>query len=46
MCRKAWSENFSDLFIDMTKNKKEGKYRFFNEIKNKFFDCGPESEPY
>ena len=33
MCRVAWSEKFNYLYIDMTKNKSEGKYRIFNEAK-------------
>ena len=44
MCRIAWSENFNYLFIDMTINKNEGKYRFFNESKKTYTDCISESE--
>ena len=33
MCHKAWDEKFNYLCIDMTKNKNEGIYRFFNESK-------------
>ena len=32
-CRTAWSETFNYLCTDMTKNKKECKYRIFNENK-------------
>ena len=46
MCRVAWSETFNYLCIDMTKNKKEGKYRIFNESKNTYIECIPESEPF
>ena len=45
MCRVAWSEKFNYLCIDKTKNKKEGKYRIFNDSKTTYFDCVPESEP-
>ena len=45
MCRVAWSEKFNYLCIDMTKNKNEGKYRFFNESKTTYIDCIPETEP-
>ena len=38
MCRKAWSEKFNYLCIDMTKKKNEGKYRILNENKNKYID--------
>ena len=34
MCRVAWGEKLNYLCIDMTKNKNEGKYPIFNEIKN------------
>ena len=46
MCRKAWSEKFNYLCIDMTKNKNEGKYRIFNESKNIYIDCICESETF
>ena len=39
MCRKAWSERFNYLRIDMTKNDNEGKNRFFNESKNTYTEC-------
>ena len=38
-CRTAWSETFNYLCIDMTKNKKECKYRIFNENKNTYIEC-------
>ena len=44
MCHNAWSERFSYLCIDMTKNKNEGKNRFFNESRNTFIECICESE--
>ena len=34
MCHTAWSEKFNYLCIDMGKNKKDAKYRNFNESKN------------
>ena len=34
MCRKAWSEQYNYLCIDLTKYKNDGKYRVFNESKN------------
>ena len=46
MCRVAWSEKFNYLCIDMTKNKNEGKYRFFNESKTTYIDCIPVTEPF
>ena len=45
ICRKAWSERFIYLCIDMTKNKDEGKYRIFNESETIYIECIPESEP-
>ena len=39
MCRKARSEGFNSLCIDMTKNKNEGKYRVFNKNKNTYIEC-------
>ena len=46
MCRVAWGEKFNYLCIDTTKNKKDGKYRIFNESKTTFLDCIPETEPF
>ena len=46
MCRKAWSEKFIYLYIDMTRDKKEGKYGIFNESKNTYIECIPESEGF
>ena len=46
MCGVAWSEKFNYLCIDMTKNKNEGKYRVYNESKNTYIECIPESEPF
>ena len=46
MCHKGWSERFSYLCIDMTKNKDKGKYRIFNESKTTYIDCIPETEPF
>ena len=44
MCHKAWSERFSYLCKDMTKNEIEGNYRFFNEGKTTYNECILESE--
>ena len=44
MCRVAWSEKLIYLCIDTTKNKSEGKYRIFDESKNTYIECIPESE--
>ena len=46
MCHKAWDERFNYLCIDMNKNKNEGKYCIFNEIKTTYIDCNPETEPF
>ena len=46
MCRVARSEKFNYQCIDMIKNKKEGKYRIFNESKTTYIDCIPETEPF
>ena len=43
MCRVAWSEKFNYICIDMTKNKIEGNYRFFNESKNTYIKGLPET---
>ena len=37
-CHKTWSEKFNYLCIYVTKNKKEGNYRIFNESKNTYFE--------
>ena len=36
---KAWSETFTCLCTDMTKNKNEGKYRILKENKNTYKEC-------
>ena len=46
MCHKAWDEKYNHLFIDMTKNRNEGKYRIFNESKTTYIDCISETEPF
>ena len=46
MCHKAWDERYNYLCIDMTKNRKECKYRIFNESKTTYIECIPESEPF
>ena len=46
MCHKAWIERFNYRCIDMTKNKKEGKYRNFNESKTTYIECICESKPF
>ena len=45
-CQKSWSERFNYLYIDMGKNKNEGKYRIFNERNTTYIDCIPETEPF
>ena len=46
MCRKAWSEKINHLYIDKTRDENEGNYRFFNENKNTYSECIPESEAF
>ena len=46
MCSRARSERFNYICIDMTKNKKEDKYRIFNESEDRFVECIPETEPF
>ena len=46
MCRGAYSEKFNFLCIDMSKDRNEDKYRFFDENKNTFIECICESEPF
>ena len=46
MCRETWSERFNCLCIDMSKYKKEGKYRPSNESKNRYIGCWPETTSF
>ena len=46
MCHKAWDEKYNYLCIDMSKNNKQGKYRFFNESKDTYIDCICETEAF
>ena len=45
MCLEAWSEKFNCLCIDMTKNKKEGRYFNCNES-NTYIECTPETKAF
>ena len=45
-CRKAWNEKFNYLCTDVARNEKEDKYRIFNESKNTYFECIPQSEAF
>ena len=45
-CRVDWSEKFNYLCVDMSKNKDDAKYRSFNERKNTYIECVPETEPF
>ena len=44
-CRKAWSEKFNYVCIDITK-KTEGRHRIFNENKNTYIECICETEAF
>ena len=46
MCHNVWSERFNYLCFDMSKKKNEGKYCYFNESKNTYNDCTPETEHF
>ena len=46
MCRRACSEKFIYLCIDMSKNRNEGKYRIFKEFKNTYTERICKSEPF
>ena len=46
MCHTAWLERFNYNCIDVTKDKKDGKFRIFNGSKTTYFDCIPETEPF
>ena len=45
-CREPWTEQFYYLYIDMTTDRKEGKYRIFNESKNTYFENLCKSEAF
>ena len=46
VCRKAWSEKFNYLCIEMTENKNECMHCIFNESKNTYIECIPETEAF
>ena len=46
MRRVAWSEQINYFCIDMSKNKNDVKYHIFNESKNTYIECIPETEPF
>ena len=46
MVRKAWSDKFNYLCIDMTKIRKQGKQHIFNESKNTYIECIRKSEAF
>ena len=43
MCREAWRERFNYVCRDMIENKNENRYHFFNENKNSYTECCPET---
>ena len=45
ICRKAWSEKFNCLGIDMTK-KNQCEQRIFKENKNTYIDCICEGQTF
>ena len=46
VCHKAWDEKYNYLYIDVTKNKNDGKYRIFNESKTTYIECISETEAF
>ena len=46
MWHRAWDEKYNYLCIDVTKNKNDGKYRFFNESKTTYIECVCETEAF
>ena len=46
ICGVAWGGKFNYLCIDMTKNKNEGEYRFFNESNITYIECICENEAF
>ena len=46
MGRNAWSRKLNYLCIDMARNEKEGIYRIFDENKNTYIDCIPETKAF
>ena len=39
MCRKAWSEKFIHICIDVSKNRNEDNYHIFKENENRYIEC-------
>ena len=46
MCQNVWSERFNYLYIGMTENKNEGKFRLLNESKTTYVECICETERF
>ena len=44
MCRNAWNGKCNYLYIDITRDEREGNYHIFNESKNTNFECFCETE--
>ena len=46
LCRKSWEEDHNYLYIDRSKKRDQGKYCIYNESKNSYIECTPETKPF
>ena len=46
LCRKSWEEDYNYLYIDRSKRRDQGRYCIYNESKNSYFECTPETKPF
>ena len=46
LCRKSWDEDYNYLCVDRFKKRDQGKYCIYNENKNSYIECTPETKPF
>ena len=46
LCRKSWEGEYNFLCFDRSKKKDQGRFCIFNESKNTYIECTPETEAF
>ena len=46
LCGKSWEEEYKYFCIDRSKKRDQGKYCVFNQSKNTYTECIPETKPF
>ena len=46
LCRKTWEQDYNYLCNDRSKKRDQGRYCIYNESKNSYIECTPETKPF